>query len=352
MALPRGARQRATVVLERLRAEYPDVRCALVHADAFQLLAATILSAQSTDEMVNKTTPALFARYPTPADLAEADPDDVETLIRSTGFFRSKTKSLLGMAQALEDRFDGQVPTDLDDLVTLPGVGRKTANVVRSVAFDLPGLPVDTHVGRLARRLRLTAETDPVKAEHDLNRLVPEQERGRFSLRLIEHGRRVCLARSAPMRRLRPRRRVPERVQGVTCEMARSSARPAPSSERSAVNRSTATALSGVRSAASATATTRAVSSWSCARRVDSSARSEVLMPASLSGVARRGKAEGDAAPHGYDESPCCRVSTFVDSPETSDARSRHRRPHRSRSRSCARSSPMFAPAVTARSAT
>jgi endonuclease-3 len=193
--MPRGARQRAAVVLECLRAEYPDVQCALVHDNPFQLLTATILSAQSTDEMVNKTTPALFARYPTAADLAEANPDDLEVLIHSTGFFRSKTKSLLGMAQALEARFDGNVPTALEDLVTLPGVGRKTANVVRSVAFDLPGLPVDTHVGRLSRRLRLTTETDPVQAEHDLNRLIPEEERGRFSLRLIEHGRRVCFAR-------------------------------------------------------------------------------------------------------------------------------------------------------------
>ena len=116
-------------------------------------------------------------------------------MIHSTGFFRSKARSLLGMARAVEERFDGQIPTDLEDLVTLPGVGRKTGNVVRSVAFDLPGLPVDTHVGRLARRLRLTAETDPVKVEHDLNRLIPEEERGRFSLRLIEHGRRVCAAR-------------------------------------------------------------------------------------------------------------------------------------------------------------
>jgi endonuclease-3 len=195
VTLPRGARQRAAVALERLTSEYPDPRCALVHADTFQLLVATILSAQSTDEMVNKVTPALFARYPTAAELADADPEELETLIHSTGFFRSKSKSLLGMAAALEERFDGAVPPALEDLVTLPGVGRKTANVVRSVGYDLPGLPVDTHVGRLARRLRLTTETDPVKAEHDLNRLIPEDERGRFSLRLIEHGRRICLAR-------------------------------------------------------------------------------------------------------------------------------------------------------------
>jgi len=195
MALPRGARQRVAVVLERLRAEYPEPRSALRRENPYQLIVATILSAQSTDEMVNKTTPALFARYPTPADLAEADPDEVEGLIHSTGFFRSKTKSLIGMARALEERFDGKVPTALEDLVTLPGVGRKTGNVVRSVGFGLPGLPVDTHVGRLSRRLRLTTESDPVKAELDLNRIVPEEERGDFSLRLIEHGRKVCYAR-------------------------------------------------------------------------------------------------------------------------------------------------------------
>ena len=195
MSLPRGARQRVAVVLERLQAEYPDATCALHRENPYQLLVATILSAQSTDEMVNKTTPVLFARYPTPADLAEADPDEVEGLIRSTGFFRSKTRSLIGMARGIEERFDGKVPTALEDLVTLPGVGRKTANVVRSVGFGLPGLPVDTHVGRLTRRLRLTTESDPVKAELDLNRIVPEDERGDFSLRLIEHGRKVCYAR-------------------------------------------------------------------------------------------------------------------------------------------------------------
>jgi endonuclease-3 len=195
VALPRGARARAPEILRLLRELYPDVRCALDHRDAFELLVATILSAQCTDDRVNLVTPALFARFPTPADLAAADPGDVEELVRSTGFFRAKTKSLLGMASAVEQRFDGEVPTELDDLVTLPGVGRKTGNVVRSVAFGLPGLPVDTHVGRLARRLGLTAQDDPVKVEHDLGRVVPPEERGAFSLRLIEHGRRVCRAR-------------------------------------------------------------------------------------------------------------------------------------------------------------
>ena len=196
MARPRGAKARAAAVVVLLAEEYPGAECALVHDDPFQLLTATILSAQTTDENVNKVTPALFAAYPAARDLAHADPEDVERIIHSTGFFRSKAKNVIGMARALDERFDGAVPTGLDDLVTLPGVGRKTANVVRSVAFDLPGLPVDTHVGRLSRRLRLTDETDPVKAEHDLNALVAPAERGRFSLRLILHGRQVCFARN------------------------------------------------------------------------------------------------------------------------------------------------------------
>ena len=184
--------------MARLAEEYPgdeQALCALTHANPFQLLVATILSAQTTDERVNLVTPALFARYPTAADLAAANPDEVEKLILPTGFFRAKTRSIIGMAAALEERFGGEVPQAMDELVTLPGVGRKTANVLRSVGFRLPGLPVDTHVGRLSRRLGLTAEQDPVKVEFDLNALVPAAERGRLSLRLILHGRRVCLAR-------------------------------------------------------------------------------------------------------------------------------------------------------------
>jgi endonuclease-3 len=153
------------------------------------------LSAQTTDVRVNMVTPALFAKYPTAEDLAVANPVDVETIIRSTGFYQNKTRSILGMANALVDRFGGEVPTAMEDLVTIPGVGRKTANVVRSVAFDLPGLPVDTHVGRLSLRLGLTTETDPVKVEHVLGTMIAPQDRGRFSLRLILHGRRVCDAR-------------------------------------------------------------------------------------------------------------------------------------------------------------
>jgi endonuclease III len=195
VARPRGARARANAVVEALAELYPDARCALTHSNAFQLLAATILSAQCTDERVNMVTPALFARYPTPADLAAADQEDVEELVRSTGFFRSKAKNLIGMAQAVEARFDGEIPTELADFVTLPGVGRKTGNVVRSVWYGLPGLPVDTHVTRLSHRLRLTAEDDPVKIEADLGSMVPPEEWGMLSLRLIEHGRQVCDAR-------------------------------------------------------------------------------------------------------------------------------------------------------------
>jgi len=183
-------------VAARLAKEYPEALCALAHRNPFELLAATILSAQTTDERVNMVTPALFERYPAPADLAAADPRDVQELVRSTGFYQNKTRSLIGMATHLVDRFGGEVPTRLEDLVTIPGVGRKTANVVRSVAFDLPGLPVDTHVGRLSRRLALTEQTDPVKVESDLNSYLPPNERGRFGLRMILHGRAVCLARS------------------------------------------------------------------------------------------------------------------------------------------------------------
>jgi endonuclease-3 len=195
VARPRGAQARATEAVELLKKEYPVARCALVHANAYELLVATILSAQSTDERVNMVTPVLFAKFPTPSDLAHADPAEVETLIRSTGFFRAKTKSIIGMAQAVDEFFGGEIPVALDDLVTLPGVGRKTGNVVRSVWFREPGLPVDTHVTRLTRRLKLTNETDPVKIEHDVGALVPPDEWGDFSLRLIEHGRRVCDAR-------------------------------------------------------------------------------------------------------------------------------------------------------------
>ncbi len=199
MARPRSLRGRAREVVARLADEYPGTAaelCALRHDGAFQLLVATILSAQCTDERVNMVTPGLFAAYPTPEALAAAPLEDLEERIRSTGFFRSKAKSLSGMARAVSERFGGSVPSSMEDLTSLPGVGRKTANVVRSVAMGLPGLPVDTHVGRLTRRLGLTVNTDPVKVEHDIDALVPAAERGALSLRLILHGRRVCRART------------------------------------------------------------------------------------------------------------------------------------------------------------
>jgi endonuclease-3 len=199
MAVPRSRRTRALAVVDRLRVEYPGSArelCALRHDTPFQLLVATILSAQTTDERVNMVTPELFRRYPTPEALADAPPEEVEEIIRSTGFFRSKARSITGMARALVERFGGEVPTDMADLTTLPGVGRKTANVVRSVGFALPGLPVDTHVGRLVRRLGLTLQTDPEQVEREIDALVPEEEWGALSLRLILHGRAVCRARS------------------------------------------------------------------------------------------------------------------------------------------------------------
>ena len=189
------APDRIAAILKALDEAYPNVECALIHRTPWELLVATILSAQCTDVRVNMVTPALFAAYPTAEALAEASQADVEEIIRSTGFFRSKAQNLIGMAEGVVDRFGGEVPTGIEDLVSLPGVGRKTANVVRSVAFDLPGLPVDTHVGRLARRLELVDETDPVKAEHALNELIPASRRGVFSIRLILHGRATCVAR-------------------------------------------------------------------------------------------------------------------------------------------------------------
>ena len=198
MAKPRTPKGRARETAARLAVEYPGTPkelCALNHDNPFQLLIATILSAQATDERVNMVTPALFARYPTPLDLAAADQAELEQQIQSTGFFRSKSRSLIGMARGLVERYDGEVPVTLEDLVTLPGVGRKTANVIRSVDFDAPGLPVDTHVLRLSRRLGLTTNKDPDKVEADLTAMLPPKEWGTLSLRLILHGRQVCIAR-------------------------------------------------------------------------------------------------------------------------------------------------------------
>ena len=195
MGMPRSPKGRARLVHERLKNEYEAI-CELDHGNAFELLVATILSAQCTDARVNNTTPDLFRRFPTPLELAAADPIELEEMVRSTGFYKSKARNLLKMANQLLDDHSGEVPKDLEKLVRLGGVGRKTANVIRSVAFKLPGLPVDTHVGRLSRRLGLTNEEDPVKVELTLNPMVPQNERGEFSLRVILHGRQVCFARS------------------------------------------------------------------------------------------------------------------------------------------------------------
>lgn len=177
--------------------EYPGSATELIelnYSTPWALLVATVLSAQTTDERVNSVTPALLSRYPLPEDLAAANPLEVEEVIRPTGFFRVKSKTLVALAQAICERFGGEVPPAMDDLVTLPGVGRKTANVVLSVAFGIPGLPVDTHVTRLSRLLGLTRNTDPDKIEADLTSALAPAQWGGFSLRLILHGRRICIA--------------------------------------------------------------------------------------------------------------------------------------------------------------
>jgi endonuclease III len=191
LGLVRRARQMNRILADT----YPDAHCELNFASPFQLLISTVLSAQTTDVRVNLTTPALFAKYPTPEDLAAADPEDVETILKPTGFFRAKTKAVIGLSAALRDRFGGEVPPRLADLVTLPGVGRKTANVVLGNAFGIPGITVDTHFGRLAQRFGWTTQDDPVKIEQEVGELIPRSEWTMLSHRLIWHGRRVCHAR-------------------------------------------------------------------------------------------------------------------------------------------------------------
>ncbi|MES2124462.1 MAG: endonuclease III [Gemmatimonadota bacterium] len=187
--------KRALEILERLRAEYPDAHCELNYTSPFELLAATILSAQCTDVRVNLVTPELFRRWPDAFALAAASQDDVEDVIRSTGFFRNKARSLIGMARALVASHDGIVPRTMEELRPLPGVGRKTANVVLGNAYQLQeGVTVDTHVLRLSRLLRLTRESDPEKVERDLMRLIPREDWALISHLLIWHGRRVCIA--------------------------------------------------------------------------------------------------------------------------------------------------------------
>lgn len=196
MAANPAEKRYASKVVRALRKDYPDAECALIHENAFQLLIATILSAQCTDERVNKVTGPLFTKYPTAADLAALSIGRLEKAIQSTGFFRNKAKSIKGCCQQLVEQYDGEVPEDLDVLVELPGVGRKTANVVLGTACGIAtGVVVDTHVGRLSRRLGLTAENDAVKVEKDLMEQLPRKEWIDFSHRMIYHGRQVCKAR-------------------------------------------------------------------------------------------------------------------------------------------------------------
>lgn len=195
-AASRPATARAPLILARLKALYPDAHCALEHHDAFQLLVATILSAQCTDARVNLVTPGLFERYPTPAVLARAEQATLEKQIQSTGFFRNKARNLIAMAQALVAGHDGAVPNTMESLHALPGVGRKTANVVLGNAFGINvGVTVDTHVGRLSRLLALTRHDDPVKVEQDLMQLFPQNDWALLSHLLIFHGRQICIAR-------------------------------------------------------------------------------------------------------------------------------------------------------------
>jgi endonuclease-3 len=191
---PRGAKKRALLTVERLKELYPAVT-ELAHQDPFQLVIATILSAQTTDRSVNLVTPALFKRYPTAADLAAADPAVVEQIIKPTGFFRLKTRRIIDASRRMVELFGGVVPNNLDDLVKLPGIGRKTANVILGVGFGVPGFAVDTHVTRLTNRLGLVRTRDPVKIEHQVCAMVPKEEWTGLSLRLILHGRRICIAR-------------------------------------------------------------------------------------------------------------------------------------------------------------
>lgn len=188
-------KRRARKINRELTVIHPDAHCELDFETPFQLLIATVLSAQTTDVRVNLTTPILFAKYPTPHDLAAANPEEVEQILMPTGFFRNKTKAAMGIAAAIRDQFDDRVPGTMEELITLPGVGRKTANVVLGNAFGVPGLTVDTHFDRLVHRWQLTEETDPVKIEFALGALVEKREWTMFSHRVIFHGRRVCHAK-------------------------------------------------------------------------------------------------------------------------------------------------------------
>ena len=186
---------RAKVIYRQLSKNYPNVRCELDYKNAFQLLVATVLSAQCTDKRVNQTTPALFKKYPNPQKMAKADLRDIQKLVKSTGFFRAKAKNIKGLSNKIMEEFDGNVPSNLEDLITLPGVGRKTANVVLGHAFGIPGITVDTHFGRLSRRFGWSKQKNPVKVEFEVGELIPEKEWTNLSQRMIWHGRRVCHSR-------------------------------------------------------------------------------------------------------------------------------------------------------------
>lgn len=187
-------KERAKKVIKELAKIHEPV-CALHHKNAFELLIATILSAQCTDERVNQVTPSLFERFPDAPSMAQADQTELEEMIRSTGFYRQKTKSVLAVCQGLVDKFDGEVPQDMSDLTALPGIGRKTANVVLGTAYEIPAIMVDTHVKRLSHRLQFSDKKDPDKIEKDLIAIIPEKERTDFSHRLIWHGRKICKAK-------------------------------------------------------------------------------------------------------------------------------------------------------------
>jgi endonuclease-3 len=186
---------RAKVIYRQLSKCYPNVRCELDYKNAFQLLVATVLSAQCTDKRVNQTTPALFKKYPNPQKMAKADLRDIQKLVKSTGFFRAKAKNIKGLSNIIAEQFDGKVPCNLEDLITLPGVGRKTANVVLGHAFGIPGITVDTHFGRLSRRFGWSKQNNPVKVEFEVGELIPKKEWTNLSQRMIWHGRRVCHSR-------------------------------------------------------------------------------------------------------------------------------------------------------------
>lgn len=241
--------RRARAIDRILAATYPDAHCALDYRSPLQLLVATILSAQCTDVRVNLVTPALFARYRDAAAYAAADRSELESIIRSTGFFRAKADHIIGVGEALVDRFYGTVPHTLAELVTLPGVGRKTANVVLGNAFGIPGLTIDTHFGRLARRLGWSAEDDPVKVERDVADLFEPKDWTMLSHRIIWHGRAICTSRSprcaiCPVADLCPSRRVIVAASTTQKSAQKTTRRPAPKSTRKSAKTSVQAAAS------------------------------------------------------------------------------------------------------------